>query len=162
MNRERPVPESWHSRFVRWGLNCWPCYLGTGGRVTFAAADWREVHVRLPLSFATRNVVGTIFGGSMYGAIDPVYAVMLIRIFGPGVEVWDKSAAIRFLRPGRGTLRAAFVLHDAELEAIRAALDATGRAERTWVVELVDDSGVAHARIEKVISLRRRENARPA
>src|SRR2546422_8429965 len=56
---------------------------------------------RLPLSWRTRNYVGTIFGGSMYGAVDPVYMVMLIKLLGPGYTVWDKAAAIRFRRPGR-------------------------------------------------------------
>jgi hypothetical protein len=34
---------------------------------------WRsEVRVRVPLGWRTRNYVGTIFGGSMYGAVDPL------------------------------------------------------------------------------------------
>ena len=27
-------------RAFRWMMNCWPCYRGTGGRVTFVAPDW--------------------------------------------------------------------------------------------------------------------------
>jgi len=27
---------------MRWGFNLWPCYRGTGARVTFIAGDWRE------------------------------------------------------------------------------------------------------------------------
>ena len=51
------MPESFRTRLMRWGFNLWPCYRGTGGRVTFIAADWREVRVRLPLSWRTRNIV---------------------------------------------------------------------------------------------------------
>src|SRR5215475_5393241 len=100
---------------MRWMFNLFPAYRGTGGRVTYIAADFREVRVKLPLSWRTRNYVGTIFGGSLYGAVDPVYMIMLIRILGPGWTVWDKAATIHFRRPGRETLFARFVLGDEEI-----------------------------------------------
>jgi acyl-coenzyme A thioesterase PaaI-like protein len=53
-------------------------------RVTYIAADWREVRIQLPLNWRTRNYVGTIFGGSLYGAVDPIYMIMLIKALGPG------------------------------------------------------------------------------
>jgi len=59
------------------------------------------VRIRLPLIWRTRNYVGTIFGGSLYGAVDPIYMIMLIKALGPDYIVWDKAATIRFLRPGR-------------------------------------------------------------
>ena len=62
-----------------------------------------EVRVKIPLNWKTRNGVGTIFGGSLYAAVDPIYMTMLIKLLGPDYLVWDKSAAIRFLKPGRGT-----------------------------------------------------------
>jgi acyl-coenzyme A thioesterase PaaI-like protein len=156
------MPESWTSRITRWGFNAWPCYRGTGGRLTYVAADWREVRVRVPLSFGTRNYVGTIFGGSIYGAVDPIHMVMLIRILGPAYSVWDKSASVRFLRPGRETLYATFRIDDAELAAIHEALDATGRAVRTYDVDLVSAAGLLHAQVEKVVSIRRRVPLTPA
>ncbi|HEX7831004.1 MAG TPA: DUF4442 domain-containing protein, partial [Thermoanaerobaculia bacterium] len=65
------MPEDFASRLMRWKFNIFPAYRGTGGRVKYIAADFREVRVALPLSFRTRNAVGTIFGGSMYAAVDP-------------------------------------------------------------------------------------------
>lgn len=56
----------------------------------------------MPESWRTRNYVGTIFGGSLYGALDPIM-IMLIKLLGPEYEVWDKAASIRFRRPGRST-----------------------------------------------------------
>src|SRR3954467_6939617 len=102
------MPESWRTRIDRWGFNFFPAYRGTGGRITYLADDYHEVHVKLPLSWRTRNYVGTIFGGSLYGAVDPVYMIMLIKILGSDYIVWDKAATIRFKRPGRETLRAKF------------------------------------------------------
>ena len=74
---------------MRWKFNSFPAYRGTGARVTYIAADFREVRIRLPLSWRTRNVVGTIFGGSMYGAVDPIFMIMLIRLLGADYVVWD-------------------------------------------------------------------------
>src|SRR5260370_10636464 len=95
---------------MRWKFNLFPAYRGTGGRITYISGDLREVRVKIPLSWRTRNYVGTIYGGSLYGAVDPMYMIMLIRILGPAYTVWDKAASIRFVKPGRSTLTARFVL----------------------------------------------------
>ena len=97
------MPESFRSKTFRWGFNLFPAYRGTGGRVTYIADDWHEIRVKLPLNWRTRNYVGTIYGGSIYGAIDPIYMLMLIRIVGDGYIVWDKAANVRFRKPGKGT-----------------------------------------------------------
>lgn len=141
---------------MRWGFNLWPCYRGTGGRVTHIAADWREVRVRLPLSWRTRNYVGTIFGGSLYGAVDPFFMIMLMKNLGPGFVVWDKAASIRFRRPGLRTLQATFRLDEAELAEIRRLLQTEPKVDRTYTVALVDPDGVLHAEIQKVIHISRR------
>src|SRR6185436_3603428 len=102
----------------------------------------------------TRNYVGTIFGGSIYASVDPMYMIMLIRILGRGYLVWDKAATIRFRKPGRTTLFATFRLDDAELDAIRAAAAGGEPVNRAYVVELADSEGTVHASVEKVIYIR--------
>src|SRR4051812_40173463 len=98
------MPESRATRWLRWRFNLIPAFRGTGGRVAYIASDYREVRVRLLLSWRTRNYVGTIFGGSLYGAVDPIFMLMLIWLLGREYVVWDKSASIRFRKPGRATL----------------------------------------------------------
>ncbi len=153
------MPESLRSRFYRWGFNLFPAYCATGARITFISHDFREVRVKLPLSWQTRNYVGTIFGGSMYAAVDPVYMLMLIKNLGPQYVVWDKSACIRFRKPGRATLFARFVLDERELDAIRNALTYSRSVDRTYQVELTDREGVVHASVEKVLYIRAKEHA---
>ena len=154
------MPESLGSRLQRAAFNLFPAYRGTGARITYIAGDWREVRIRLPLSLRTRNYVGTIFGGSMYGAVDPIYMVMLIRNLGPDYVVWDKSASIRFRRPGRTTLHARFVIGQAELDAIREALRTERAVDRVYRIELTDAGGAVHAEVEKVIHVRRKDRGR--
>ncbi len=140
---------------MRWGFNLFPAYRGTGARITYIAADFREVRVRLPLSWRTRNYVGTIFGGSLYGAVDPIYMIMLIKILGPGYTVWDKAATIRFRKPGRSTLFARFVLEEAEIAEIRRLLEAGSPINRVYTIDLADAAGLVHASVEKTIHLRK-------
>jgi len=150
------MPESFPSRLLRWKFNFFPAYRGSGARVTYIADDFREVRVKLPLSLRTRNAVGTIFGGSMYAAVDPIYMIMLMRLLGRDYVVWDKTASIRFRKPGRNTLRATFRIDDIELDAIRAATAAGESVDRIYNVELIDTEGIVCASIEKVIYVRKK------
>ena len=148
------MPESWTTRRARWLLNWFPAYRGTGGRVEYIAGDWTEVRIRLPLSWRTRNYVGTIFGGSLYGAVDPLYMLMLIKCLGPEFVVWDKAATIRFLRPGRTTLWAVFELAPSIIAEIRSAAIAQGSIERDFAVALQDREGIVHATCTKTVHVR--------
>ena len=154
------MSESFKSKLWRWALNFFPAYRGTGGRVTYMSDDYTEVHVRLPLSWRTRNYVGTIYGGSIYGAVDPVYMIMLVKLLGRDYVVWDKAASIRFRRPGRTTLRAKFVLDGSEVEAIKSELQGRKSVDRVYKVNLVDDAGKVHAEVEKTLYIARRERAK--
>ncbi len=148
------MPESFSARMFRWKTKIFPAYRGTGGRVTYVANDFREIRVDVPLSWRTRNYVGTIFGGSLYGAVDPFYMIMLIKILGPEYTVWDKAATIRFLKPGRTTLHATFRISEDETDLIRKELAAKRSIDRIYTLELVDDEGTAHAIVEKTIFVR--------
>lgn len=151
------MAESLQTRVFRWGMNLFPCYWGTGARIMYIAADYHEVRVTLPLSWRTRNYVGTIFGGSMYAAIDPIYVVMLIKTLGPQYQVWDKAAAIRFRKPGRTRLYARFTIGDDEIDAIKAELQQARSVDRVYQVDLCDQAGVVHASAEKTIYIRRKD-----
>jgi acyl-coenzyme A thioesterase PaaI-like protein len=150
------VAESWQTRRARWRFNFFPAFRGTGARVTYVAADWREVLIELPLSWRTRNYVGTIFGGSIYAACDPFYMIMLIRLLGPEYTVWDKAAAVRFRRPGRSTLQGRFVVTPEVVDSIRADLRTLPKVDRHFTVELCSADGTVHASVDKTVHISRR------
>ena len=151
------MSESLRSKFLRWGFNLFPAYCATGARITFVASDFREVRIRLPLSWQTRNYVGTIFGGSMYAAVDPVYMLMLIKNLGQDYVVWDKSACINFKKPGRTALFARFLIDEEELGAITSELEHARHVDRTYRVDLTDEQGTVHASVEKVVYIRKKD-----
>jgi len=137
-------------------MNGWPPFLGAGIRVTRCDADWRAVDVAIKLRWWNRNYVGTHYGGSLYSMTDPFYMVMLIENLGRDYVVWDKSASIRFRKPGRGTVWAEFRLSAEQIEEIRRALGSEEKIEREFSVEVKDEEGVVVAEVKKLLHFRRR------
>lgn len=152
------MSESFKSRRFRWGFNLFPAYRGTGGRVRYISESFTEVRVEIPLSWRTRNYVGTIYGGSIYGAIDPIYMLMLMKILGPNYIVWDKAANIRFRKPGKTSLFAEFLLTDDEIAEIKELAQNTRSVDRIYRVELKDKDGTVHAEIEKTLYIAKKGN----
>lgn len=128
--------------------------------MTYISSDWKEMHVELPLSLLTRNYVGTIFGGSMFAATDPMFMLMLMKILGTGYVVWDKAGSIRFKKPGRSTLYARFLITDGDLHEIFAALAEKPKVERTFQAILADKNGEVHATLERLIHVSRKNDPR--
>jgi hypothetical protein len=82
---------------------------------------------------------------------DPFYMIMLATNLGKEYVVWDKSASIRYKKPGKGRVRAEFRLSEERLLEIRAALEVEGRYDARFVVEVKDDGGGVVAEVERVI-----------
>lgn len=140
-------------RFLRL-VSLYPPYLGAGVRVTKVDEALRFVEVEMPLTAWNRNYVGTHFGGSLYAMCDPFFMILAMAALGPDYVVWDKSASIDFLKPGRGRVRARFELTEVQLAEIRASLERQRSAYPRFEVMVVDDEGTAIARIGKVLSVR--------
>ncbi len=152
------MAESFRSRLARWGFNWFPAFRRTGGRLTYIAGDWREVRVKLPLNWATRNYVGTMFGGSLYAATDGLHMVMLMKSLGPGFVVWDKGASIRYKKPCRTTVYATFAIPERETDAIRERLATEPKLDRLYQVDWADAEGTVYATVESTIHIRRKES----
>lgn len=145
------MAESLRSKIDRFKFNLFPAYRGTGARIVSISEDYREIRVKIPLSWRTRNYVGTIYGGSMYAGIDPIYMLMLIKSLGQDYIVWDKAANIRFKRPGKETLFADFLVTQEEIDEIRSILETERSVDRIYNVELKDKDNNICAIIEKTL-----------
>ncbi len=138
-------------------FNVWPALLGTGGRVVHVSRDWTELDVKLPLTWRTRNYVGTIFGGSIYSAVDPYAMLMVMRQLGDDYVVWDKSARIQFKRPGTETLYARFRIPKETADELRLRADAENKFDWHYSLDLKDEDGRVYATVDKVIFIARKE-----
>lgn len=113
--------------------------------------DFRKLTVRLKLSWRTRNVVGTIFGGSMYASTDPMYMLMLMQVLGKNYIVWDKGCTIRFKKPAEEPIFARFLITDEMLKDVLDNVAAKGEYTFTWMIQYKDKNDVVYAEFDKVM-----------
>ena len=118
--------------------------------------DRHTVEVTMPLVPLNTNYVGTHFGGSLYAMCDPWFMLILMRLLGRDYIVWDKSAGIRFLRPGRGTVTATFHIPPESVDEIRANADLGKKVEPVFKIEVLDYQGEAVAIVEKRLYVRKK------
>ena len=149
--------ESLRTWLYRLRFNFFPAFRATGARVIYISGDMRKLRIRLPLNFRTKNIHGTLFGGAMYAATDPLYAILVKVALGPGFIVWDKAGAIRYKKPGRSTLYAECSLSDSQVASMQKRLVTESSIDLDYEIELLDERGVVHAVVQKTIYAGRKE-----
>ena len=141
------------------GFNLSPMYRRTTGRVRSVSKDLRLVEVAIPLSWRNANYVGSIFGGSMLSATDPILMVQLLNILGSDFVVWDKAVEMRFKRPARETLIARFEWSEQELEEIRRQARELGEVDyEKDIVLKTEDEGLVCAESTKTLYIATKEH----
>ena len=118
-----------YNTLFKYGFNWSPMYRRSTGRVIFVSKDLSKIRIKIPLSWKNKNYVGTIFGGSMFSAVDPIPMVQLINLLDDGYVVWDKKAEIQFKRPANETLFAEFIFSEEELNHIKSRIRAENEIE---------------------------------
>ncbi|GAB4432049.1 MAG: hotdog fold domain-containing protein [bacterium] len=147
-----------HPTIFRFFLNIYPPFWGTGISVKRISRDYREVVVEMKLRFYNRNYVKTHFGGSLYAMTDPFYMLMLMQILGKNYIVWDKSAQIDFIKPGRGTVRAHFVITDEQIEDILKNTENGQKYLPVFRVDIKDDRDEIVAIVKKTLYVKKKDN----
>ena len=150
-----------NSHALRRWINFWPPFLGAGIRVKHIAPDMKAVDVEMKLRWWNANYVGTQFGGSLFAMTDAFYMLMLMANLGRDYIVWDKAATIRYRKPGSGTVRAEFRLTDSQIEDIREKLKTLPKYEPVFLVEVKDEAGIVIAEVEKLLHVRKKQDASP-
>jgi acyl-coenzyme A thioesterase PaaI-like protein len=137
-------------------INIYPPFFGAGIRVDVITRDRRFIRVRLSKAWFNMNYVGTQFGGSIYAMTDPFYMLMLMHNLGSDYIVWDKAAAIDFIKPGKSHLFADFRLEAALLDKIYAETESGQKYIFDIPVEIHDASGLLVAKVSKTLYVRRK------
>ncbi|GHC51316.1 DUF4442 domain-containing protein [Ulvibacter litoralis] len=135
-------------KLFKYGFNLSPMYRRSTARILKVSEDLLHITIKLPISYKNRNYVGTIFGGSLFSAVDPIPMVQLMDLLGKEYVVWDKSAEIYFKRPAKENLYATFtytldelaqikkqVIEDKEIEIIKNT-QLTDKSESTVFCEV--------------------------
>ena len=142
--------------FMGFLFNFWPPVLGPGIRVKRVSEDMKLMEVGLKLRFYNKSGVGTHYGGSLYSMTDPFYMIMLIYQIGRNHAVWDQSANITFLKPGRGEVTAKFELTDERINHIVTRASSGKPITENFQVDVVDSSGSVIAHVDKILHIRKK------
>ena len=138
-------------------INHYSPYRGAGIAIETIDLDNYFIRIKMPLTRKNRNIVGTHFGGSLYSMVDPFYMLILMHHLGNKYIVWDKSAAINFLSPGRSTVYADIRISADEISEIKQLAENHEPVLRSYTLNIVDEAGTRIAEVEKTLYIRRKK-----
>ena len=138
-------------------LNRYAPYRGAGIEIDKVDLANYHICIKMPLTRKNQNIVGVHFGGSLYSMVDPFYMLILMHHLGSKHIVWDKSASIQFLSPGRGTVYADIRLDSTEIDRIKQLAENHEPVYRNYNLNIFDESGVRIAEVQKIVYIRRKK-----
>ncbi len=132
-------------------FNISPMYKRSCGKIIFTSEDLHVVKIKIPLSYKNRNYVGSIFGGSLFAATDPIYMIQLMQILGKEFVVWDKKTNIKFKRPAYEHAFATFQFSTTEINEIRHKVEAENEIDYTKILHITDKNETIFAELDKTL-----------
>lgn len=142
---------------LKWGLCLYPPMLFQRIWVRRFHTGFRGVDVKINKSLFNKNYNGSIFGGTIYAATDPFYALLfdqLLQREGFKIRVWLKSASIQYLKPGRSDLFFTLIITDEMLNEAIEALNNGGKFIKAYPMEIFNKSGELCATVMNEVYIR--------
>ena len=142
---------------LKWALRFYPPLFFQRIWVLNFGVDFKSVEVKINKSLFNTNYNKSIFGGTIFSATDPFYALLfdqLLRIRGFKTRVWLKSARILYLKPGRTDLYFKIILSDEDVAEAEVALVEVGKFVKTYKIEIYNKQGELCATAENEVYLR--------
>ena len=122
-------------------------------KVKSLANHWRQVRIQLPLTWISRNMGGSMFGGFQASLADPIAPLACAKVF-PGYQVWTRHLSIDFMRPGATDMELRFDFPAQQEEAIRAELAVRHRSTPTFEYGLYDSHNRLCTRVLCAVAIR--------
>lgn len=132
-------------------FNISPMYRRSCGRITYVSEDLHVVKVKIPLSYKNKNYVGSMFGGSLFAATDPIYMIQLMQILGKEYVVWDKSTDIKFKRPAYTNAFVTFEFSPNEISEIIEKVTADKEIDLVKKLYITNTDTTVFTEIDKTI-----------
>ena len=86
--------------------------------------------------------------------------IVLIQL-GEEYIVWDKTAFIEFVKPGKGTVYAEFKVSPEQISEIKEEVDRNGKGVFEFPCEVKDGNGNLIAKLQKGVYVRRKDVGKP-
>lgn len=135
----------------KYGFNWSPMYKRTTAKIIDVSDDLHFVKIRLKLNWKNKNYAGSIFGGSMLAATDPIYMIQLIQILGNNYVVWDKAVTAKYKRPAKGAIQGEFVFSKEEIESIKKQVEEKQQLDIVKNMVLVNENNETVAEFSKTL-----------
>ena len=137
-------------------INWYPPYIGAGIKLKKVNQDKTRMEVELRKTWFNKNLFGTHFGGSLYAMCDPFYVFIVHNYLGRGYVVWDKSAEIKFIKPGTGKVKAIFEISQEKLLELKAEVDNNGKHTVFFETIITNEDQEVVAKVRKEIYMRKK------
>ncbi len=135
-------------------MNLYPPFLFGRVRIKHVSTDFQTIKVKIKKSLLNKNLSGTLFGGTMFSAADPFYALMYWQNFAHQynmkVRVWLKSAEIKYKKPADEDMFLTFNITQNDVEEAKLALADIGKHNKEHHVELKNKEGEICATVRLV------------
>lgn len=142
---------------LKWAMRVYPPLLFQRIWVKKFHPGFLAVEVKIFKSVFNINYNRSIFGGTIYAAADPFFAVLFYQLMlrkGYNIIVWQKAAEIFYLKPGRSDLYFRIDISVEEIEKVCSLLDTDGKAEHMCTLEIKDNQGDVTARVSNLVYIR--------
>lgn len=142
---------------LKWAMRFYPPLFFQRIWVKKFHKDFKGVEVKISKSLLNTNYNNSIFGGTIFSASDPFYALLFDQVLlrrGYKIRVWLKSAQISYLKPGHSNLYFKIVLTDEEIIEAETALKTVGKFVKSFPMEITGKDGVVCARVLNEVYVR--------
>ena len=129
---------------LKWAIRLYPPLFFQRIWVQKFDTGFTGVEVKIGKSFLNTNYNKSIFGGTIFSASDPFYALLFDQILKKRnlkTRVWLKSAQIKYLRPGRSNLYFKIKLSEEQIAEAEHALQTVGKFVKAYHIEMVNEQG---------------------
>lgn len=117
--------------------------------------NWRQVRIQLPLTWISKNMGNSMFGGFQASLADPIAPLACARVF-EGYSVWTRHLSVDFIRPGSTDLEMRFDFPADTEEKIKTQLKKKGRSTPSFTYGFYTSDGELCTQVICVVAIRPR------
>lgn len=143
---------------LKWLLRFYPPFFFQRIWVKQVYPDFKGIEVKIIKSKLNINSNKTVFGGTIFSALDPIHSILLDQIFqANGLKntiAWLKSARIEYLKPGRTDLQFSLRLEESEVNEAFNEIKNKGKIIKTFSTAIFDIHGTKCAICHNEIYIR--------
>ena len=140
-------------------LNLWIPFIFNRIKIIHVSDDFRQIDVRLKLSFWNRNPGKAIWGGAIFSAADSFYPIMLKQnalYNGIKTQFFTKSTQVNYIKEAKTNLMFNFKLTEDEISNMLHILNEEGKYQEWHTVYGIDknDNKCVKVKIQPYLRIR--------